>query len=420
MKLPRPSGALWMHAGFMRLWAAQTVSSFGARITREGLALASVLTIDARPFQLGILAALVTGPSIVVGFFAGGFIDRSSKRSIMIAADLLRTAVLMSVPIAAWLHLLRMEQFYVVGALMGGIGLLFDIADHAFLPHLIAREQLIEGNTKLSMTESLAEVGGPALAGILIQTLTAPFAIAVNAATYLVSAIFLGTIEAQEQPAERPPRRPTLLSDLRAGYDVMMGSALLRPLFAMAVLSPLFGGSFSALYVIFAIKVLGLTPALMGITVGVGGIGSLIGTAMSPWLVRRFGIGPTIVIGLAGSAVSAVFVPLASGPLWLKLTCLMIAQLAGDSLAVAALIPAASLRQSIIPRDKLGRTAALFSVAAGVVAVVGTLIGGVLGGVIGVRTMLFIAAGGFYLTPLVIIFSPLRRLKAIPDAAPSG
>ena len=402
----------------MRLWAAQTVSSFGARITREGLALASVLTIDAKPLQLGILAALITGPSIVVGFFAGGFIDRSSKRHIMISADLLRTAVLMTVPIAAWLHLLAMEQLYVVGALMGGIGLLFDIADHAFLPHLIAREQLIEGNTKLSMTESLAEVGGPALAGILIQTLTAPFAIAINAATYLVSAIFLGTITAQEQPAERPKRRPTLLSDLATGYEVMRGSPLLRPLFAMAILSPLFGGSFSALYVIYAIKVLGLTPALMGMTVGVGGIGSLLGTAMSPWLVRRFGIGPAIVIGLAGSAVSAIFVPLASGPLWLKLTCLMIAQLAGDSLAVAALIPAASLRQSIIPRDKLGRTAALFSVGAGVVAVIGTLIGGALGGWLGVRATLFIAASGFYLTPLVIIFSPLRTLREIPNAEP--
>ncbi len=417
MRIPFPSGGLWQHAGFLRLWAAQTVSSFGARITREGLALASVLTIDAQPFQLGILAALITGPSIVVGFFAGGFIDRSAKRSIMICADLLRTLVLMTVPIAAWLHLLRMEQLYAVGALMGGIGLVFDIADHAFLPHLIAREDLIEGNTKLSMTESLAEVGGPALAGILIQTLTAPFAIAVNAATYLVSALFLGTIRADEYPAERPKKRPTLISDLRTGYDVMRASPLLRPLFAMAIVSPLFGGSFSALYVIYAIKVLHLTPALMGITVGVGGIGSLLGTALSPVLVRRIGIGPTIVFGAAGSAVSAIFVPLAAGPLWLKLTSLMIAQLAGDSMAVAALIPAASLRQSIIPRDKLGRAAALFSVASGGVAVAGTLIGGALGGWLGVRATLYIAAAGFFLTPLVVIFSPLRRQKDIPVPA---
>jgi MFS family permease len=418
VQISRPAGALWRHAGFMRLWAAQTVSSFGARITREGLALASILTIDAGPLQLGILAALVTGPSIVVGFFAGGFIDRSSKRAIMIAADLIRTFVLITVPVAAWLHLLRIEQLYVVGAMMGGVGLLFDIADHAYLPHLIGRTNLVEGNTKLSTTESLAEVGGPALAGFLVQALTAPFAIAVNSATYLLSAIFLMTIRTEAETLDRPSKRPTLLSDLRVGYDVMRRSPLLRPLFAMNVVAPLFGGSFSALYVIFAIKTLGLTPALMGLTVGVGGIGSLAGTALSPLMIRRLGIGPTIVLGLLLSAVSAIFVPLANGPLWLKIASLMAAQFVGDSMAVAAIIPAATLRQSIIPREKLGRAAALFSVGAGVVAVIGTLIGGALGGWIGVRATLYIAAGGFFLTPLIVIFSPLRTLMEIPQPEP--
>jgi MFS family permease len=418
-RIPLPTGPLWRHAGFLRLWAAQTVSSFGARITREGLALASILSIDAKPMQLGILAALVTGPSIVVGIFAGGFIDRSSKRAIMIAADLLRAAVLMTVPIAAWLHLLDMNQLYAVGALMGGIGLLFDISDHAYLPHLIGRANLVEGNTKLSTTESLAEVGGPALAGFLVQALTAPFAIAVNAATYLVSAAFLGTIHTEPEPLDKPTERPTPLADLRVGYAVVTVSPLLRPLFAMSIIAPLFGGSFSALYVIYAIKTLGLTPALMGITVGVGGIGSLAGTAVSPWMIRRIGIGPTIVTGLSLSAVAAVFVPLASGPLWMKIASLMVAQFVGDSMAVAAIIPAASLRQSIIPREKLGRAAALFSVGAGAVAVTGTLIGGALGGWIGVRATLYVAATGFFLTPLMVIFSPLRALKEIPAEPPS-
>ncbi len=418
MRISLPSGALWQHAGFMRLWAAQTVSAFGARITREGLALASVLTIDAKPFQLGILAALITGPSVIVGFFAGGFIDRSSKRSIMIAADLLRMVVLMTVPVAAWFHLLRMEQLYVVGALMGGASVLFDIADHAYLPHLVERENLLEGNTKLSTTDSLAEVGGPALAGILIQTLTAPFAIAINAATYLVSAIFLGLIATAEHISELPKKRPTLLSDLRVGYQVMAHNALLRPLLVMAVASPLFGGTFSALYVIFAIRTLGLSPALMGITVGVGGIGSLAGTVLSPLLVRRLGVGRTILLGFLISAISAVFVPLASGPLWLKVASLMVAQFVGDSLAVAALIPAASLRQSIVPRAKLGRTAALMSVGAGGSAVVGALIGGLLGSTLGPRSALFAAVSGLVAAPLTGFASPLWHLREIPAGEP--
>ncbi len=418
MRISFPSGALWQHAGFMRLWAAQTVSTFGARITREGLALASVLTIDAKPYQLGILAALVTGPSILVGFFAGGFVDRSSKRSLMISADLLRMLVLATVPVAAWLQLLHMQQLYAVGALMGGLSVFFDIADHAYLPHLIAREHLIEGNTKLSATESLAEVGGPALAGILVQTLSAPFAIAVNAATYLASALFLGTISVREKIAERPKRRPTLLSDLGVGITAMSHNPLVRPMIVMAIVSPLFGGVFSALYVIFVIKTLGLSPALMGMTVGVGGLGSLAGTAMSAWFVRKLGVGKAIVLGLLISAMSAVFVPLASGPLWMKIGSLVISQFVGDSMAVAALIPAASLRQSVIPRAMLGRAASVFFVGAGVTSVVGALLGGVLGTMLGPREALFLSVTGLVATPFIGLLSPLWHLREIPAGEP--
>lgn len=420
MRISLPSGALWRHAGFMRLWAAQTVSSFGARISREGLALASVLTIDAKPFQLGILVALVTGPSVVVGFLAGGFVDRTGKRRIMIASDLLRTVVLLSVPVAAWFHLLRMEQLYVVGALMGGLGVFFDIADHAYLPHLIARAHLIEGNTKLSATDSLAEVGGPALAGILVQTLTAPFAIAVNALTYLISAIFLGTISNREEPHREAERRPTLLGDLRLGFTAISHNPLVRPLVVMAVLSPLFGGIFSALYVIFVIKTLGLSPALMGMTVAVGGIGSLLGTAISSRFVRAVGVGRAIALGFLISAVSSIFVPLASGPIWLKIASLMIAQLVGDSMAVAAIIPASSLRQSVIPREMLGRAASVFFVGAGASAVIGALSGGVLGSVLGPRAALFLAVGGLVATPMIGVLSPLWRLEQIPASEPKS
>jgi MFS family permease len=412
------SGVLWRHSDFMRLWAAQTVSSIGARIAREGLALASILTIDAKPFQLGILAALIMGPSVVVGFFAGGFVDRSRKRAIMVGTDVIRALVLLSVPVAAWFHILRMEQLYVVGALIGGANILFDISDHAYLPHLIGRDALMEGNTKLSTTESLAEVGGPALAGILVQALTAPFAIAVNAATYVVSALFLGAIATKEPVPENAKIRPTLLSDLAQGYSAMAATPVLRPLLFMSIVSPLFGGVFSALYVIFAIKTLGLSPALMGLTVAVGGIGSLAGTAISRRFAAWIGIGRAIVLGFVVSAVSAIFVPLASGPLVLKLASLMVAQFVGDSMAVAAMIPAASLRQSLIPRDRLGRAAAFLSVGAGASAVVGALTGGALGSAFGPRVALFASVAGLVVMPVWASTTPLWRLAEIPAAAP--
>jgi len=412
------SGVLWRHSDFMRLWAAQTVSSIGARIAREGLALASVLTIDAKPFQLGILAALIMGPSVVVGFFAGGFVDRSRKRAIMVGTDVIRALVLLSVPVAAWFHILRMEQLYVVGALIGGANILFDISDHAYLPHLIGRDALMEGNTKLSTTESLAEVGGPALAGILVQALTAPFAIAVNAATYVVSALFLGAIATKEPVPENAKIRPTLLSDLAQGYSAMAATPVLRPLLFMSIVSPLFGGVFSALYVIFAIKTLGLSPALMGLTVAVGGIGSLAGTAISRRFAAWLGIGRAIVLGFVVSAVSAIFVPLASGPIVLKLASLMVAQFVGDSMAVAAMIPAASLRQSLIPRDRLGRAAAFLSVGAGASAVVGALTGGALGSAFGPRVALFVSVAGLVVMAVWASTTPLWRLAEIPAAAP--
>lgn len=198
----------------------------------------------------------------------------------------------------------------------------------------------------------------------------------------------------------------------------MAATPVLRPLLFMSIVSPLFGGVFSALYVIFAIKTLGLSPALMGFTVAVGGIGSLAGTAISRRLAAWLGIGRAIVLGFVVSAVSAIFVPLASGPLVLKLASLMVAQFVGDSMAVAAMIPAASLRQSLIPRDRLGRAAAFLSVGAGASAVIGALTGGALGSAFGPRVALFASVAGLVVMPVWASTTPLWRLAEIPAAAP--
>ncbi|HSM96229.1 MAG TPA: MFS transporter, partial [Rhizomicrobium sp.] len=199
-----PSGALMRHAGFLRLWAAQTVSSFGARIAREGFAMTAILTIHAPPAELGLLTALARGPGIVVGLVAGGFVDRSSRRRVMIVSDLARVALILTIPLAAWLHVLAMPQLYATAALVGGAGVLFEIADHAFLPSLIDRELLLDGNAKLSTTDAIAEIGGPAMAGTLFQFFTAPFAMLGTSLTYLVSALFLFTVPARELPPEEP------------------------------------------------------------------------------------------------------------------------------------------------------------------------------------------------------------------------
>jgi MFS family permease len=408
----RPSGALWAHAGFMRLWAAQAVSSFGARIAREGFAMSAILSIHATPAELGVLAALSRGPGAVVGLFAGGIVDRSSRRRVMIACDLARTALILTVPAAAWMQRLSMPQLYVVAALVGAGSALFEIADHAFLPSLIAREHLLDGNAKLGTTEAIAEIGGPAAAGTLFQLFTAPFAMLGTSLSYLVSAAFLFAVPARElAPAPKPARWH---EDLSSGLKAVLDEPLVRPLLGMTVVFTGFGAFFWPLYLLFGIKVLGLSPALMGVTIACGGVGALFGAGLSNALMRRIGVGPTIWGCCFVYTAMLLLVPLAHGPLWLAVAMLMTAQLGGDGFAMAFMIPLTSLRQAMLPPQLLGRTAALFSAVTGGMTVLGAAAGGVLGGWLGIRETLLIAVAGMALAPLFVLFSPLRHLREIP------
>jgi predicted MFS family arabinose efflux permease len=412
-----PRGPLWRHGDFLKLWAAQSVSDFGARITRDGLPLAAVLTIRATPAQLGLLAALTLGPSLVVGLTAGGLVDRSRRRSILIGADLVRALVLASVPLAAFLHWLTMGQLYIAAFVVGAASVLFDIADHAYLPGLIDRGLLVEANAKLGVTESVAEMGGPALAGILVQTLTAPVAIAVNAVTYLVSALFLAGIRRPEPSLPPPAVRPSLGADLAVGFAAVMQQPLVRPLFITSLVQALFGAFFQTLYVIFAIRVLGFSPAVLGLTIAMGGVGALGGALLFPALSRGLGFGPAIIVSAAVSAASALLIPLAGGPKILALAMMITAQLLGDSFGVAMLIGIKSLQQSVFSAHLLGRVGAVMRAAGGATAIVGAIAGGLLAGPFGMRPTLFVAAAGILAALIWTIASPLRRLRDLPLAA---
>jgi MFS family permease len=397
------------------LWSAQSVSAFGARITRTCVPLAAVLTIHASPASLGILTALSLGPGLIVGLFAGGFVDRSRRRHILIASDLLRATILLTVPVAAWLHMLAMPQLYLVAAIAGGLSVLFDIADHAYLPSLIGKEHLVEGNTKLNVTDSVAEIGGPAVAGVLVQLLTAPIAIAANAVTYVISALFLSQIAARETVAAPEAEGASWWRDLSTGTAAIFRDRLVRPLFWMGATTPLFG-SFFMLYVPFAIRDLHLSPTLLGITIGVGGIGAMVGAALASPVSRWLGLGPAIVtMSLAGAGFT-MLVPLASGSIAMATAILMTAQFCGDAVMVIVIILAASLRQTVLPNEILGRVAAVFQAAAGLCGVIGALSAGAIASVVGVRETLLIAAFGYFLAPAIALLSPLKALKSLPNS----
>jgi Na+/melibiose symporter-like transporter len=412
---PDASASLWRHADFLRLWAAQSVSSVGARITREGLPYAAVMSLGATPAQLGLLAALTRGPAILVGLAGGGFVDRGRRRPILIASDLGRALVLMSIPVAAWSQVLSMGQIYIVAALVGALSVLFDIADHAYLPSLIDRGQLIDGNSKLATTDALAEIGGPALYGLLFQFLTAPIAIAVNAGTYLFSAAALGAIGRREPtPARRPgAARHDPIADFRIGVAAALAEPSVRALLLVATAGALFGAFFSALYIVFALRVLHLTPTMLGATVATGGVAALVGAALTGRVIRRFGIGPTYVATSLVAAAGSLFIPLAHGAPWLGMAMLILSQLIGDSVGTVAEICARSLRQSLVAPDLMGRVGGVFALAPGVTGIAGALLGGWLGGAVGERATLLIGSAGLTLAAALALASPLVRRREI-------
>lgn len=407
---------LWRDRDFVRLWMAQSVSAFGARITRDGLPIAAVLSLGASPAQLGLLSALSNGPALVVGLAAGGFVDRSRRRSLMMAADIMRALVLAAIPVAALLHLLALPQLYVTAALVGAASVLFEIADHAYLPSLVQREQLTDANASLSTTEAVAEIGGPALAGGLFQLLGGPFAIAANAVTYLVSAAFLGAIRKPEVvPQPEPHAKWT--DDVTVGFGASWRHPLVRPIFLITACQSLFGGIFGALYVVFCLRVVGLGPGLMGATIAMGGLGALAGAVIAGWLSRRLGVGPAILSAQVLLAAAIALIPLAPADPAGGMTVLMISQFFGDAFAVAGVVIASSLRQTVLPGAVLGRVGAAFKAVSGGLAVVGALAGGLLAERIGIRGGVAIAAVGLGIAPLFGLFSPMRRVREMPAGA---
>ena len=400
---------------FLRLWTAQTVSDFGARTVREGLPIMAVLTLSAGPRALGSLAAVAGAAALVVSLASGGFVDGRRRRPLMITMDLLRAAVLATLPVAAWLHVLSFVQVLVVAGVTAGLSTLFDIANHAFLPTLVKRDQLTEANARISATEGLAEMGGPAVAGVLFQWLTAPVAVVLTSVTYLASALALGRIESPEPPAPPAHKDRRVWNGLRIGASLSMGHPIARVLVFTGTIGGLFGGVFSALYILFALRTLGLPTAVLGLGVAFGGLAALAGSFATPWFANRFGVGRTIIWTSVLSALGTLVIVLAPADRAGATVCLFVQQFLGDFFGVAPYILGGSLIQSVFEPRVLGRVNAFFRACRGLAAIVGALAGGALAAVVGPREAMLWAIGGLMIGPLVAAFTPLNRVRKMPS-----
>src|SRR5215213_1091787 len=252
-------GGLWRHRDFMRLWAGQTISQFGSTITREALPYTAILVLNASPLQMGLLGAAGAAPLLLLGLFAGVWVDRVRRRPLMIAADIGRALLLLSIPIAYLLGWMRIEQLYVVAALAGTLTVFFDVAYQSALPGLVRREHLLEGNSKLGLSESVAEIGGTPLGGILVQLVSGPITLLLDALSFVFSAWMLRRIRADEPPPRPAEHHEHIMRDLSTGLRAIWADPLLRAMAGSSAIRSFFGWFFGAIYGLYAIRVLGMS-----------------------------------------------------------------------------------------------------------------------------------------------------------------
>jgi predicted MFS family arabinose efflux permease len=403
---------LWRHGEFRKLWIGQTISEFGSRITREGLPLTAVLVLHATPAQMGLLAGAGALGAVLVGLPAGVWVDRLRRRPLMIVADIGRALLLGSVPLAFLWGVLGMAQLYAVATLAGMLTVLFEVAYQSYLPVLVERQQVLEGNSKLLLSSAAAEIAGPGVTGFLVQWITAPIAILFDAVSFLCSAALLALMRKVPEPrCEREPE--AVWREMGEGLRTVAGDPLLRALGARAATAALFFGFLGGLYVLFAIRDLGLNPAMLGLTIAVGGVGAVGGAMIAEKTARAIGTGPTLIAAALVTGVAAFLVPMAHGPLPVAVAFLMTAQLGDASFAVYN-INELSLRQTITPDHLLGRVNSVMNLLFRGIYPLGALIGGVLADAIGVRATLAIGAAGVLLSTACLVLSPVRRLRCLP------
>jgi MFS family permease len=403
--------SLWRHPDFLRLWIGQTISRLGSVVTRTALPLVALLVLGAGPLEMAFLVISASASVLLVGLVAGAWVDRLRRRPILIATDLLRAALLFSIPVAQGLGVLRLEQLYAVAFLEGCLGTLFAAAYPAYVPSLIGVERVVEGNSKLAMSSSIAEVGGPGLAGTLVQVVSAPFAVLIDAWSFLASAASLALIRTPE-PA-RPPRETTtrIAREIVEGLSTVGRHPIVFPLAARSIIAHVAGAFYGVLYSIYLLQELRLDPFLLGIVISAGGVGSLVGSIYASRVVSAIGLGPAIIWMAAGASALGVLTPLAQGPIALATLMVFLPQLVGDGLQTIEGVAETSLVQGLIPDRILGRTNATLEVVShGIAYPIGALVAAGVAEWIGVRGAIALGWAGMAASILLLVASPLPRV----------
>ena len=403
---------LWRDGDFVRLWAATVASQLGSFVTRTALPFAAILVLGAGAGEVAAIKSAELVAGLTLGLVAGAWVDRLRRRPVMIVADLGRAAILGSIPLAALTIGLSLPHLVAVAFGAAVLTTFFDVADRAFLPTVVGRARLVTANGTLTASSSAAEFVGFGAGGWLIQLLTAPIAIALDALSFLVSALFIRGIRVRESD---PPthERESVVTEIREGLRLTFRDPILRPLAMADAAVAGFWGVFGAVYFVFATE-LGFGPGVIGLVAAVGGLSSLVGAVVAGPAVGRLGVGRFLIAAMVSVTLGNICIALTPDATLLGLAFLLAQQLLSDSALTAFDVVAVSIRQATVEDRQLGRVGASFHVLAMGAMLVGTVLGGILGELVGVRAALVVGAAGGLIAVAILWFSAVRRMRDVP------
>jgi len=422
-----PSRSLLRHPDFLKLWTAETISVFGSAITQLALPLIAATTLDVRPFEFGLLTTIEFLPFILFSLPAGVWVDRLRRRPILIAGDIGRAVAIASIPVAFYFDALTIWQLYLVGFINGILTVFFDVAYQSYLPSVVERDQLVDGNSKLEITRSASQILGPGMAGILIGVFRAPFAMVIDSLSYLASALFLTWIRRPEPPVEAHDEaahgpKPSMRDEVAVGLRYVTRHRWLRNIAATTGTSNFFSNVVNAILILYLVDERALGPEAIGFAFSVASIGFLVGAFTTSRLTDRFGVGRMLVASAIGFSLSNL--PIAFAPDALIWPALAIGGLVGGFCSTAWNINQVSLRQAITPPRMQGKMIATMRFIVWGTIPLGAIIGGALGGIIGLQATIVVGAVGGLVAFVPVTLSSVRHIVTMPepvddDAAPA-
>jgi MFS family permease len=398
---------------FRRFFAGQFVSLVGDQVSLIALPLVGVLVLHAGPAQMGYLTTAALVPNLLFSLHAGAWVDRRGRRrQVMLAADVGRAALLLSIPVAYALDRLTIEQLYVVGFLSGTLSVFFYVAYSALFVALVPRDRYVEGQSLMNGSRALSFVGGPSFGGVLVQAFSAPVALLVDGFSFLVSAFSLTRIS-PEEPATEPAEH----GHLRAGASYIRHSPVIRASLLGTATINFFNFVFFALVILYANQYLHIQPGALGAVLAVASLGAVIGSVVTARIGRRIGIGPAFVLGCFVFPAPLVLFPLAGGPHWLVVVCVTVGEFLSGFGVMLLDITGGAIKAAIVPDRLRSRVAGAYMLVNYGVRPLGALAGGLLGAEIGVRNTLWIATVGAIAGVLWLLPSPIMKMRELPEAA---